>query len=81
MGITHSEDNSNFKKCVEHGFTISGEAPTEHLGQQIGMDLNPLGPDLIDTMIGDDEEEEDGTSERLPFSPDFQQQRNIDVAR
>ena len=36
-------------------FVLTGEAPTEQLGKQIGMDLTPLEPELIDTMIGEEE--------------------------
>ena len=46
---------------ITRTFVFTGEAPTEQLGKQIGMDLTPLEPELIDTMIG--EEEEVGTGE------------------
>ena len=41
-------------------FIFTGEAPTEQLGKQIGMDLTPLEPELIDTMIGEEEAVETG---------------------
>ena len=44
-------------------FVFTGEAPTEQLGKQIGMDLTPLEPELIDTMIGEEEEAETGEFE------------------